>query len=334
MIRQRAFAGPLTILIALAPSTQACKAPRAFGDRHSIIVRADSALWSDVDTEFMEAIERRVFTTRPERTFKVTFVASNDTLWRDLRLWQQVVLLGSHGDEVVRRVLGASAEPNAAAPAIVQARDIWARGQIVTLLLLPPEGEADAVGALLSELHALLVDQYDEWTRERMYVSGVDDSLAAELAALGFRLDVPAVYRLTREDSVFRFRNAFPDPGTLLRSLLVTWEVGAGGAVADSLLAWREEIDETRYDPPQYILDEGLRFDTLDVAGVRGMELRGVWQDRSDFPAAGPFIARALYCAGQNRTYYMDAWLYAPSQDKYPYVRQLEVMLDSFRCAG
>ncbi len=66
--------------------------------------------------------------------------------------------------------------------------------------------------------------------------------------------------------------------------------------------------------------------------GVDGLELRGVWQDNDTFPAAGPFVTRAVPCPRQNRTYYMDAWLFAPGTDKYPYLRQLEIVLDSFRC--
>lgn len=331
MIR-RLIPGVLPGLLAVALSTSGCKAPQAFGDRHSLIVRADSTLWPLVDTTFRDAIERPVFTTRPEREFNVTFVAATDTAWRNLRLWQQVVVLGTGEDEVARRVLRASDDPDARPPAVVQAPDIWARGQVVSLLLLPEGGGADAVGALASELYPLLADQYTEWSIQRMYVTGVNDSLVDALSAYGFTLEVPEVYGFYQEDSAFRFRNAYPDPGTRLRSVLVTWKTGLDAVDAESLRAWREEIDEVRYDPPQDVLDANLRFDSITVGDVQGVELRGVWQDRSDYPAAGPFIARALSCPESDRTYYIDAWLYAPGTDKYPYLRQLEILLSSFRC--
>ncbi len=335
MIRQRLFSISFSLLIALTPAFQGCKAPRAFGDRNSLIVLADSALWSSVDSAFMAALERTVYTTRPERTFKVTFVAANDTLWRNFRLWQQVAVLGSGDDPLSQRVLGASQDPDARPPAIVQADDIWARGQTVTLLLLPDADAAKALRSLLPDLYMLLDEQYGEWVLQRMYASGVNDSLSEALSAIGFTLQLPKVYRSSQTDAFFRFRNANPSPGTLLRSVLVTWQPGidAEAPAPASLRAWRESIGETQYTPQQTLLADGVRFDTIDVAGLSAIEMRGVWQDRSDFPAAGPLIARAVVCPDQNRTYLLDAWLYAPGTDKHPYVRQLEVILNSFRCS-
>lgn len=337
MVQQRLSSGswPVSVAvvsIAVVSVSSGCKAPRAFGDRHSVIVRADSALWSSVDSTLLATIEQRVYTTRPERKFKVTFIASNDTLWRDLRLWQQVLILGGVDDEVARRVLRASNRPDASPPAVVQARDLWARGQIVTLLLLPVDGAERAVGPLLPELYPLLEEQYTEWVMQRMYASGVNDSLVEALSSHGFTLQLPRIYEVYRLDSVIRFRNAYPDPSTLLRSILVSWKRGLKPVDAEALRAWRQAIAHTRYDPRQDVLDEHLRFDSVSVGELRGVELRGVWRDRTDLPAAGPFIARALSCSAQDRTYYFDAWLYAPRTDKYPYVRQLELLLDSFRC--
>ncbi len=34
------------------------------------------------------------------------------------------------------------------------------------------------------------------------------------------------------------------------------------------------------------------------------------------------------------RTYFIDAWLYAPNEPKYEYMLQLQEILGSFRCAS
>lgn len=314
-------------------TTSGCKAPQAFGDRHSIIVRAENSLWAQIDSSLMGALEQRVFTTRPERAFKVTFVAADDTLWRDLRVWQQVVVLGSRGDEAVDKVLQASDQPDTEPPAVIQATGIWARTQLVTLLLLPEAQQAEAVEALLPELYALLQAKYDEWIVERMYTTGTNDSLRQVLAGYGFTLELPQVYLYSQLDSVFRFSNPYRQGDSdLLRSVLLTWVGGTGTYSEESLRDWREAIDEAYYEPGQDILDQGIVFENIRVGDKSGLEFRGVWQDRGQFPAAGPFIARAIECPEQNRTYYIDAWLFAPGKDKYPYLRQLEILLDSFRC--
>lgn len=333
-MRQLTLSLPLAGLFATALLLAAgCKAPQAFGDRNSIIVRAERTLWTQVDSTVMHALEQRVFTTRPERIFQVTFVAADDTLWRDLRAWQQVVVLGTRGDDAVERILRAADRSDASSPALVQTTDIWALEQLVTLLLLPDMDQAEAVDRLLPELYDSLRDRYDEWILERLYTTGVDDSLTQALSRQGFTLELPRVYLASQRDSLFHFTNPYRQGDTdLLRSILLTWKTGGGDMSQDSLRAWRETIDETYYEPSQEILDTGIRRDSIQVGGRPALELRGVWQDRSDFPAAGPFIARAVACPQENRVYYMDAWVFAPGKDKYPYLRQLEILLDSFRC--
>jgi hypothetical protein len=315
--------------LAVAIPLTGCKAPQPFGDRNVVIVRANSALWEQVDSSVMNSLERRVFTTRPERTFEVTFVADDDALWIEMRAWQQVVVLGTFEDEVVRRIVNSNVRP----PALVQTRDVWARGQDVTVILLPEEGQAEAVDSLLPQLFSTLDARYQVWITERMFTTGVNDSLAEALAAHGFTLQVPNVYIHGWQDSVLRVGNPYRQGDTdLLRSLVVAWQDGVEDPTPESLRAWREAMDDTQYTPGQDIQEEGASFEGIEVDGLVGLEFRGVWRDRADFPAAGPFIARAVPCPHQNRTYYMDAWVFAPGKDKYPYVRQLEILLDSFRC--
>ncbi len=332
MITPKRLSVSLPVLVVVL-SLSGCKAPQPFGDRNVIIALAEAGLWEEVGPDVMEALEQRVFTTRPERKFEVWYLSVGDTLWEDMRVWQQVVVLGTRENDAVRRILDAAPTGAAEPPAIIEASDVWARSQLAAALLLPAEGQAEAVRRLLPEVRDLLDRRYDEWLIERMYTTGVNDSLAAALSEYGFTMQLPSVYLFSVEDSLFRFGNPYRQGDTdLLRSLLLTWRSGTDDVTPEMLRAWRDTIDETHYDLPQDILDEGISWGTVEVNGVTGLELRGVWQDRSEFPAAGPFITRAIACPQQDRTYYIDAWLFAPGTDKYPYLRQLEILLDSFRC--
>lgn len=318
----------------LAAATSACKAPQAYGERNSIIVRVDSAVWSAYEPIFEATLEPRVFTVRPERTFEITPVFPWAPQWEQLREWQQVLVLGTTEDPLVRDLLeraGAAVEPWTS----TQLESVWARGQIVTVVALPSELDPERLRAELEQVQRVIDREFVGWVRNRMFASGVNDSLRDALRARGFTLALPNVYDVATQDSFFWFRNAHPDPGTMIRSLLLTWvpEDAGGLPGAARLRAWREEIDERFYQPPQDIAPQGLRVDTVTVQERRALQMRGVWQDRSDFPAAGPFIARAVPCPEQGRIYYMDAFLYAPGEeDKYAYVIQLETLLDSFRC--
>lgn len=320
--------------LALCLVLAACKAPQAYGERSSLILRVDTAVWNAYEETIEAALEPRVFTVRPERTFNLTAVHPWQPQWGQLREWQQVLVFGTADDPVVTFLLGkanAAAEPWTAA----QLDDVWARGQRVSVLVLPERVEGAPLRQALERLHAVLDQEYRAWVRDRMYASGINDSLIGALRARGFTLRLPNVYQYAIQDSFFLFRNVYPDPGMLIRSLLVTWVPdGRSPPDAERLRAWRDVIDERFYRPPQDVAEDGLRFDSVRVQGRTALEMRGVWSDRGDTPAAGPFVARAVPCPGQNRLYYMDAWLYAPGKDKYQYLLQLETLLASFRCTA
>lgn len=327
-LRVAAFA--CTLPLALGAG---CKTPQAYGERNHLILRTDTAVWSAHEPDIEEILEPRVYTVRPERAFELTAVSPLDPAWAQLRQWQQVLIFGNAEDPLVRDLLrktGATPVPWQ----LAQREDIWARDQVVSVLVLPPTIGREEFRARLRDLRDLLDRQYREWVRARMFASGTHDSLMQALRTRGFTVALPRVYEHAVQDSFFLFRNALPDPGTLLRSLLVTWVPTSDSLVApETLRNWRERIDEKFYEPPQDVAAEGVRFDAVNVGSRAALEMRGVWTDRSEFPAAGPFIARAVSCPAQRRLYYMDAWLYAPGKDKYPYVVQLETLLDSFRCA-
>ena len=331
------FAILTALAVALALAVHGCKAPQSFGDPNSVIVRADAALWAEVGPTLRAALERPVFSTRNEAEFRVTFIADVDTLWRNLRLWKNVVVLASAGEQVASRVLKSARAGKAAAPGLVQANDIWARNQTVWLILLPSTEKVAATESQLDTLYSLLRTRFDDYILRRMYASGVNDSLVEVLSAYGFTLQIPKVYIHGREDSTFRFRNVLPNPATRIRSLLVTWEISDDPVTlpdGDSLLAWRGRAGETLYNPPQDIQNDRTLVDALSPGDIPAMQVRGVWQDRDDFPAAGVFITRAVRCSDQNRIYYIDAWLYSPGDDKHQYIRQLEILLDSFACGA
>ncbi len=60
--------------------------------------------------------------------------------------------------------------------------------------------------------------------------------------------------------------------------------------------------------------------------GVYSTELRGLWETREDF-MGGPFLHYAIVDEINNRVVHLDAFLYAPGQDKRDELLQLEAIL-------
>lgn len=322
--------------VAAAIGTTACnfRSPVAYGDANAIIVVADDSLWAAVGDTMHSVMEPQVFTVRNERTFELTHVSPTDPTLAKLREWKQVLVMGRADDPWVADVTKGATLSDL--PAIYEEFDIWARGQRVTAVVLPDEGTERAVIDLLPKLHQFFHERYLQGVLERMFVSGANTALRDSLRAnVGFALLLPNVYTYSRLGEAHRFLNANPAAGRVDRSIAVTWREGAAPLTADQLRAWRDSLGAHAYEWEQVVDRNQVRTRALEAYADGSIEVQGVWLGTDPtFPMAGPFLSRAIVCPAQNRTYLIDAFLYAPSKDKYEYVLQLQTILDSFECGS
>lgn len=310
-------------------------APSAWGNANSVIVLASDSLWAEVGDTVHAALEPRIFTVRDERTFEVTHVAPGAPAWNDLKRFKQILVLGSLADPWVAELLDREAVP-ASRPAVVERKDVWARGQTVTVVVLPEQGAAEAVVQVLPELHELLDSRFRQYAIQRMFTSGAAEGFRDTLrATAGFGLLLPNVYRRTVADSLYIFRNDQALGEQLDRTVLVTWRSGTPDTLtAEALLEWRDALERPDMGE-QVTRRERLDVERIEVPGGYGIQVRGAWSTPpGEFPAGGPFVDRMIVCPEQNRTYLIDAWLYVPRKGKYEYIIQLETILDSFECGG
>lgn len=324
-------------LLALLLAIQACDLPPAHGDANAFIVGASPELWAQVEDIFLDAMEPTVQTVRNERPFRITHQDPTDLAdWGVLQRFRQVLVLGVIGDPWIDQALAVMEEPIDSAPTVGQVLNVWARGQQVSVLLLPATGQVEAVRQLSGELHRILDDQFRSYARNRMFISGEDLALADSLMTnVGFSVLLPVVYQYSTQDSVFRFRNDNPSPAELIRELSVSWRTPAVDAdpTAEELHIWRDGFTAEYYNDAQLVDSLTVSFGEFQSEAGRGVEYQSAWVSAPGaWPAGGPFITRVLTCPPQDRTYYLDAWLYAPGRDKYEYMIQLQTVLDSFRC--
>jgi hypothetical protein len=336
--RHRSPLRPLALLALLALPLAGCDKAQAFGDANSIIVAVPDSAWAELEPQVERALEPRAFTVRDERIFKVTQAAPTGDAWENLRKFQNILLIGEPGDpwiaEALEEVSGAVPAP----PTIVQARNVWALDQRVTIALLPPGAGAEAAAPLLERIGAMYLESFQRYARQRMFVSGIDtvpaDSLRREA---GFRLVLPEVYYGERVGpGVYLYRNDYPDPSQLIRAVSVASRPSVEVPLtAEAALAWRDELARETTTPPQVTDPELVDARELQVGGNPAVEIQGLWSNPpGEWPAAGLFITRLVECPAQQRTFLIDTWLYAPGKDKYEYLVQLETILNTFECAG
>ncbi|MDX1566876.1 MAG: DUF4837 family protein [Longimicrobiales bacterium] len=333
-MRTSLFAALATCALAVG----ACDQSRAYGDANTVIVAATPEIWNAVQDSVQAILEPEIYTVRQERTFDLTYQNPAEEAWSRMQLFRQELAIGSEEDPWVAQALEEyDGDEPLSPPQILQVQDVWAQNQLVTVLLLRPGGGAEEVLGLLPELHELMDEQYREYARSRMFISGRDTALARHLMQeAGFTLEVANVYDTIFQDSVYIFRNDNPSPSELIRQVSVAWQspIPDTDLSVDSLLAWRRNLAEVYYPYPQVNDTTTLQAQEGTYRGMPVTEIQAVWSNppQDAFPAGGPFILRAVECPPDDRLYLLDAWLYAPGQDKYEYMIQLETILSSFRC--
>jgi hypothetical protein len=239
------------------------------------------------------------------------------------------------GDEPWMQEALAEARTPVNGPGLYKAYDVWARGQQVTIVLLSSPDSLDQLLRVLPEINKSLDDVYREFVRHRMFLSGVDSAYADTLMGQArFSMVLPDVYRHHHEDSIWIFRNDQPDPSELIRQVAVTWKSPIPlGFQPEQILDWRTDL-VTHYHEGQVVDLSDVEAGPFKYRGRDAYRIQAIWKNPPDlnWPAAGPFITRAVICPAQDRMYLLDAWLYAPGKEKYEYMIQLQTILDSFRC--
>lgn len=328
----------LVSALLLAVLSTACDRTGAYGDATSIVAAMDPGLWADVEADVYSVLEPTIQTVRDERTFTVTYQDPTQEVWGRLRQFKQLLLVGTGSEAWMSDVMDRLDDVEAAPPQILQVRDVWARAQSVTVILLPETGQPEALRTQLEPLGELYDSQYRSLALARMFVSGRDSALADTLRRdAGFSLLLPEVYYWDRTDSVFLFRNDNPDPSELIRQIAVTWRTPIPAELdGEELLAWRAALAEQYYSEPQIVELSNAQAGPFSHESWSAYEVQAVWQNppEANWPAAGPFILWAVACPSQDRLYLLDSWLYAPGREKYQYMIQLETILGSFRCGS
>lgn len=307
----------------------------AFGDASSIVTAMPTEAWDLTADSVYGALEPTIYTVRDEKMFTVSHVDPADaSAWSQLRRFRQLLVVGPASAPWIEPVLKAARAEDRGG-LVVQASDVWARGQTVTAVVTPEGEVAQALLGALDELHALYDRQYRQLATTRMFVSQPDSALVDTLQnRAGFSLLFPMVYDWATQDSVYIFRNDNPDPSELIRQVAVTWASPIPlGMEGEDFLAWRQEIANDYYSDAQVAVTDNVTAGPFTFDGLDAYQIQAVWQSPPDeFPAGGPFVLRAVACPDQDRMYLLDAWLYAPGKEKYQYMIQLETILDSFRC--
>ena len=322
-VRSGRFVAVATLPVVLILA--ACDPPTSVGENTSVVVAAPTEVWTRIEPAVARALEPSTFTVRDERIFDVAHVDPTSDDWTDFRKVRRLLVVGEAADPWVARALQEVDGDVAREPAILQAEDVWARPQQVTIVLVPPGSSPDVAAGMMDEVGAHFVRQLEAYSRSRMFVSGEHAGLADSLARVsGFSMRFPRVYRIEEpRPGITVFRNDQPDPSQLIRQITVTRRPTGDVALTPlAAHAWRAEVAAQTTDPPQVTDTIQIARTDLTVGGRPAVEIQATWMNPpAGWPAGGPVITRLVQCG--EHTYLVDGWLYAPGRAKYEYMVQI-----------
>lgn len=149
-----------------------------------------------------------------------------------------------------------------------------------------------------------------------------------------FSLRIPYGYDLAKnlKNLVWiRFLNA-----EFEKNILVHYVPFTSQEAFEDPLDYREKITSTYLrdveKPEIYMTLQDFPTDQQEVNfnGKYAMETRGLWK-LSDISSGGPFVSYIFVDESQKRIYYLEGYVYAPSRDKRAFMREMEVILSTFK---
>jgi hypothetical protein len=322
------------IALSLVASLAACGKPEAGGEANSIVFAARPEIWTAVERPLANALAPRYPTLRGEAAFQLTHQDPASDAWAEARVAREIVLVGAATDPWMEPVL-ADQDSVPEAPALLQTEDVWAKGQRVTLLILPDSADTRAARTALKELSDLIDRQYREGSIERLYVSGVNAALGRTMRSeVGFSMQIPVDFETSNKDSIYVFRSG-NDSSEVVQEVVVTWKSPPPlDLYADGMLEWRREVSRALHGYPQSTLAANAEMNPFRLATSSGFEVLAMTRNPQSAPrqGTGPLILRAVHCPTQDRLYLIDAWVHAPEGKRYEPLIQLETILSTFAC--
>lgn len=322
--------------------------PEASGPDAEITVVADSSLWyGPVGEAIREELERDVTTLpQPESMFDVVHRPLTSSRALDQVQRRKNVLFVAPLSDTTNTARFIKARLDSAVAAGVRdgrfsafpRENLWYRDQLVYYITAPTTAElAQAVHEngqrLRDRFHQLVLNRMQEEMYDEGRQFAIEDSLMAEH---DFAVNVQHDFLIVQDTANFiRMR----------RVLTNTWR--------DFFIYYVENADPSRISP-QWIyqvrdsLTEKFHRGTFEGSYVEidrrralitqninfldryAFKTRGLWRMTQD-AMGGPFVNYTFYDEEQDRIYVLDGMVHAPGYDKREFLRQMEVMAQTFR---
>lgn len=150
----------------------------------------------------------------------------------------------------------------------------------------------------------------------------------------GFSLRIPHGYELAKNEKDFvwvRFLDS-----EFEKDVFVYHTPYVSKEPFDDPVEYRESITSKKMrdveKPEVYMTTQDVphQVEEVNFKGKYAKETRGLWK-LSDISGGGAFVSYVFVDESQKRMYYLEGYVYAPAGDKREFMREMEVILSTFR---
>lgn len=179
----------------------------------------------------------------------------------------------------------------------------------------------------VSKIKKIFEERYEELLRSKLYYVGLERWLIKDVyQGYGFTFDFPVGWKYVDIDKNFvSFAKHVPDRFLFIYREWRTRDINN----IEKLLDLRDSLCKIYYDGDKVLRGEGwIKTWKVKFLGVPAVKVYGVWQNK-EFVRGGPFEFYAFNYKG--KFYMIDFGVFAPGQEKLPFIKRLEILVKTFR---
>jgi len=310
-------------------------APRAEGGYETIIVFSDSLDWVAFETDLQNVFEREILTPQNEKIFNLEW--RNPLQFGIYKNWKNILFFATLespglGGKFVKDMLTEQVKEGVKTGDyyIFTRNNEWALNQKVMILVA---NDDETLRNRIKDHRTEIFNIFNKSVRERLtkwvYQSNEMKDLEKELfEKYGWTLRIPDNYFIAKEiedENFVWLRRWNPD-----RFIFVHWLPAQDETelTTEWMLEKRNQLGYAHCDSMQ-VDDTNIKSYMVQLDRWQAVCINGLWKIEYKI-LGGPFWCYGFYDRTTKRVYIVDIAVFAPGEEKIPFLRQLETMVYTF----
>ena len=311
--------------------------PRGWWKEGVIAVMADSTDWGALEGSLRGAFEHAVRTPQLEKTFTLQYIPRRDfERYSEFRYLVLAATLESEGriGKIVGRVVS---DPEVrkwveeGRNYVFTQKNQWAKDQLMAILVakdIPTLREKIETNG--DFIYAIFDTDFNYRLKKEMYKRKEQRELERKLmTSYGWTMRIQHDYFIDQEspkEGFVSLRRMYPE-----RWIFVRWVDGGDTTQLNTywVLGERNRIGGMYYGGC-HVGDRYFFSHRSTFLGRTAQITSGLWEN-DDEVAGGPFKNYTFYDPLSRRTYMIDLAVFAPGNEKVPYLRRMEIIARTFR---